>query len=281
MTPSAPDHVGAAEAAAQVLVLGGTSEARGLADLLVRQQIPVISSLAGRVARPRLPVGGVRIGGFGGADGLAEWIDEHAIRAVVDATHPFARRISAAAADATARTGVPLVRVVRPAWTAGADDRWITVADMAAAADAVRGRPGRRVFLTTGRQDVGAFAGIDDAWFLIRVVDPPTGSLPARHEVLMSRGPYRRSDELAILRGHRIDLLVTKNSGGAMTSGKLAAAAELGIEVVMVQRPVQRGAAALDTVESVDEAGAWVSAVLSGRSPTPMHSRRDAGNGAG
>ncbi|MDT0223280.1 MULTISPECIES: cobalt-precorrin-6A reductase [unclassified Gordonia (in: high G+C Gram-positive bacteria)] len=221
-----------------VLILGGTGEARALASTLADTDIAFISSLAGRVKHPRLPVGPVRIGGFGGSDGLREWLQSNRIQAVVDATHPFAATITRNAARATADAGVPLLRLRRDPWVPGDTDTWIRVPDLPAAAREVAAR-GRRVFLTTGRQDVGVFAGIDSAWFLIRVVDAPTGALPPHHEVLRSRGPYDHRSERELLRDNDIDLLVTKNSGGTLTSAKLAAAAELGIAVIMVDRPAE------------------------------------------
>ncbi|MGU3294632.1 cobalt-precorrin-6A reductase [Williamsia sp. M5A3_1d] len=219
-----------------VLILGGTGEARALAAALVAEGIGCVSSLAGRVTDPALPVGEVRIGGFGGVQGLTRWLAEHHCTTVVDATHPFAQQISRNAADATAATGAKLISLRRPAWTPGPDETWTTVADIEAAARHLSTRAGR-VFLTTGRQDVGAFAGIDDSWFLIRVVDPPTGPLPPRRQVIRSRGPYLVVGEREIMRDNRIDTLVTKNSGGVLTAAKLRAAAELGIEVVMIARP--------------------------------------------
>lgn len=219
-----------------VLVLGGTGEARSVARLLVDADIPATSSLAGRVSQPRLPVGEVRIGGFGGVEGLRDWIVDHRCPVVVDATHPFAQTISHNAVRAAALAGVPLIAVRRPAWSPGPGDRWTVVDDIAAAASAVAQRGGR-VLLTTGRQDVGAFAAVDTAWFLVRVVDPPTADLPPHHRILRSRGPYDLDSERALLRDNAIDLVVTKNSGGELTRAKLVAAAELGLEVVMVRRP--------------------------------------------
>ncbi|MFT4087441.1 MAG: cobalt-precorrin-6A reductase [Gordonia sp. (in: high G+C Gram-positive bacteria)] len=236
-------------------MLGGTAEARALAEALTAQGVPVTSSLAGRVQNPRLPVGKVRIGGFGGVDGLAAWLVEHDAVAVVDATHPFAARITANAAHACARADVPLLRLTRPEWTPSAEDRWIRVPDMASAARVVADRGGR-VFLTTGRRDAGAFADVDDAWFLIRVVDPPAGPLPLHHQILSSRGPYGLDDERALLAAHGITLLVTKNSGGELTRAKLVAAAEAGIEVVVVDRPAEPEG--VHRVDSVDAALAWV-----------------------
>ena len=234
-----------------VLVLGGTGEARSVAASLVEADIPVVSSLAGRVSHPRLPVGEVRIGGFGGVDGLRDWIAENRCPVIVDATHPFAQNISHNAVRAAELAGVPLVAVRRPAWEPGPGDRWAVVDDVAAAATVVAERGGR-VLLTTGRQDVGAFAAVDTAWFLIRVVDPPTADLPPHHQILRSRGPYDLESERGLLRDNAIDLVVTKNSGGELTRAKLVAAAELGLEVVMVRRPstphVQHEVATADAV---------------------------------
>ncbi|MGJ0121179.1 cobalt-precorrin-6A reductase [Williamsia sp. MIQD14] len=252
-----------------VLILGGTGEARELAAALVAEKIACVSSLAGRVSDPALPVGEVRIGGFGGADGLATWLTRHRCTTVVDATHPFAQQISRNAAEATTATSAQLISLRRPPWTPGPDDHWTVVADIGEAAAHVGTRV-RRVFLTTGRQDVDEFAGIDDSWFLIRVVDPPTGPLPHRHRVLRSRGPYRLDDEREIMRTNQIDTLVTKNSGGALTSAKLRAAADLGVEVVMVQRPAppDRGHA----VTSVDDAVLAVRAAIAGQVSTRQSS---------
>lgn len=242
----------------QILILGGTGEARALAAALTETGVSVISSLAGRVDNPRLPVGPVRIGGFGGAEGLREWLRSNRIHAVVDATHPFAATITGNAARAASEAGVPLLRLRREPWTPTESDRWTCVPDLAAAADEVR-RRGKRVLLTTGRQDVGVFAGIDDAWFLIRVVDPPTADLPAHHEILRSRGPYDYDSELALLREHRIDLLVTKNSGGSLTKAKLDAAATLGIDVIVVDRPVEPDVPAVSDVAGAE---AWLERLL-------------------
>ena len=225
-----------------VLVLGGTAEARALAaELAGRPGLRVISSLAGRVSNPALPEGEVRVGGFGGVDGLAAWARAENVAAVVDATHPFAETISAHAAAACARAGLPLLRLVRPGWEAQEGDDWRDARSLADAA-AMLPALGTRVFLTTGRQGLAAFAGLDRLWFLIRCVDPPSGPLPARREVLLARGPYTAEAELALMRRFTIDVLVTKNSGGPLTAGKLAAARDLGIPVVMVRRPAAAAA---------------------------------------
>ncbi len=207
-----------------------------------------MSSLAGRVREPVLPVGAVRVGGFGGVDGLRKWLSDNAIEAVVDATHPFAGGITANAAAAAASLGVPVLHVRRPAWIEQSGDRWIRVPDLTAAAETVAGL-GERVFLTIGRQGVAAFAELRDQWFLIRAIDPPEGALPPCHELLLARGPFTIADETELLTGRRIDVLVTKDSGGAQTEAKLAAARALGLPVVVVDRPpVPQGAAIAETV---------------------------------
>ncbi|WP_238419433.1 cobalt-precorrin-6A reductase [Gordonia sp. 'Campus'] len=245
-------------ASTRVLILGGTGEARALASALDDTGIDVISSLAGRVQNPRLPVGPVRIGGFGGPEGLRKWLLDNEIRAVVDATHPFAATITRNAARATEDAGIPLLRLRREPWSPGTADRWIRVPDLPSAAAEVA-RRGTRVLLTTGRQDVGVFADIDTAWFLIRVVDPPTAALPPNHALLRSRGPYDHASESALLRDNDIDLLVTKNSGGALTEAKLSAAADLGIDVVMVDRPAEPDSTAVSDVGAARE---WLERLL-------------------
>jgi precorrin-6A/cobalt-precorrin-6A reductase len=236
----------------RVLLLGGTSEARTLAARL-HQDVDVISSLAGRVPDPALPLGEVRIGGFGGIEGMRRWLAEAAIDAVVDATHPYAATITANAAAVCEEVGLPHLVLARPAWDPG--DAIVVGSDVEAAKTvAVQGYS--RVFLTTGRSGAAAFADVD-AWFLIRAVTAPDAdTLPRRHELVLSRGPYHYDDELALLRDHRIDALVTKNSGGAMTRPKLDAAATLGIAVVMVDRPPLP--IGVTTVNTVDDAVRWV-----------------------
>jgi precorrin-6A/cobalt-precorrin-6A reductase len=239
-----------------VLILGGTGEARALASALVAEGVPVISSLAGRVARPRLPEGEVRIGGFGGPEGLADWLSAHSIDAVVDATHPFAERISASATTACALRAVPLLRLERPGWSETSEDRWVWVDDLAAAATALPGL-GTRVFLTTGRQGLAAFAGLDELWFLVRCVDPPETPLPRGHELLLDRGPYSVEGESALIDAHRLDVVVTKDSGGPLTEAKLHAARERTVPVIVVRRPPRPD---VNTVTTVEAAVAWVQA---------------------
>ena len=236
----------------RVLLLGGTAEARALVRTL-HPQVDIISSLAGRVPDPALPVGPVRIGGFGGVDGLRRWLQDERIDAVVDATHPFAATMTAHAAEVCAELRIPHLVLARPAWDPGAAT---VVESDTKAAEAVARQGYSRIFLTTGRSGTAAFAD-SDAWFLIRAVTAPDADLlPLRHELLLSRGPYRYDDEFALLRKHRIDALVTKNSGGDMTRAKLDAAAALGIPVVMVARP--RLPAGVNAVGTVEEAANWV-----------------------
>ena len=239
----------------RVLVLGGTGEARELATVLAgRPGVTVVSSLAGRTRQPRRPEGRTRVGGFGGPDGLAEWLAAEDIGAVVDATHPFATAIAEAAVTATARLGVPLLVLRRPGWTAGPGDDWRRVPSLAAAAANL---PGQRVLLTVGRGEVRAFAADRDRWYLIRSVEVPEPPLPPRAQVVTARGPFTVTGELALLRGHGIDAVVTRDSGGPRTAAKLTAARELGLPVVMVDRPP---APATATVATVGAAVAWLEA---------------------
>lgn len=236
----------------RVLLLGGTAEARALAARL-HPGVEVISSLAGRVPDPALPVGEVRIGGFGGVDGMRRWLIDSDVAAVVDATHPYAATITAHAAEVCDELRVPHLVLARPAWQPG--DAQLVKSDIDAAK--FIGEMGySRVFLTTGRTGVVAFSDID-AWFLIRAVTAPDPqTMPRRHELVLSRGPYRYDDELRLLRKHGIDALVTKNSGGDMTRPKLDAAAALGVAVVMVDRPALPTGVA--TVSTVADAADWV-----------------------
>ena len=236
----------------RVLLLGGTAEARGLAEQL-HPEVDIISSLAGRVPDPALPVGPVRIGGFGGVDGLRNWLVGNDITAVVDATHPFAATITAHAAAACAELGLPYLVVHRPPW----DPTGTTlVRSNTETAEIVAAREYSRVFLTTGRSGVGAFAE-SDAWFLIRVVtEPDAAVLPRNHELVFSRGPYRYDDECELLRSMNIEVLVTKNSGGPLTEAKLDAARDLDIDVIMIERPSLPSGVAV--VSSVQEALVWV-----------------------
>ncbi len=252
----------------RVLVLGGTAEARRLAGDLVGAGVQVTSSLAGRVSAPRLPPGDVRIGGFGGPKGLASWLREHQVGAVVDATHPFAERISTSALAACKDTRVPLLRLERPGWSERPADRWEWVDDPGEAAAAVP-RLGSRALLTTGRQGLAAFAAVAEAWFLIRCVDPPAPPVPPRHLIVLDRGPYSLDGELALIDEHRIDLVVTKDSGGAHTVAKLDAARARGLTVLIVRRPPRPP---VNTVEALGDALAWTLDRLNGGRSKPSGS---------
>jgi precorrin-6A/cobalt-precorrin-6A reductase len=249
----------------RVLLLGGTGEGRRLAQRLLDDGVAVVSSLAGRVADPLLPPGEVRVGGFGGAVGLVAWLQDNPVDAVVDATHPFAAGMTANAAEACRLTGVPLLRLQRVGWTAQAGDDWRRVDSLPEAAAAVAGFA--TVFLTTGRLGLAAFAGLD-SHCVVRSVDPPEPPLPARTTVVLARGPFTVEEERALMTEHRVDVVVTKDSGGHMTEAKLTAARELGIPVVLVRRPpVPPG---VPVVATVEEARAWVEQVSGPRAaPRP------------
>jgi precorrin-6A/cobalt-precorrin-6A reductase len=239
----------------RVLILGGTSEARELAALLVDDGFDVTSSLAGRVAEPRLPVGKVRIGGFGGVSGLRAALADYDV--VVDATHPFALGMSANAEEACLREpAVALLRLERPAWRP--DPAWHLVASHEEAAACASGL-GQRPFLTVGRTELARFLpALGDCPVLARVVDEPSLEIPKQWRILTSRGPYTLEGELALMGANDIDVVVTKNSGGTFTWPKMEAAAELGIAVVVVQRST--GSPQVPTVNEVSEATTWVRA---------------------
>ncbi len=241
-----------------LLILGGTAEARDLADratALFGRGLSVTTSLAGRTRNPAAVVGELRVGGFGGAEGLTAYLRETIVDLVVDATHPFATRISAAAIAAARSCGVPLLALVRPAWKPRLGDRWIEVASAAAAA-AILPTLGRRAFLTIGHAGLEAFCDVAGVHFLIRLVEPPASNLPlASHELLFARGPFTTEAERRIMADHAIDVLVAKASGGATIAAKIDAARALGIPVVMLRRPEYAPA---DCRASVDDALAWI-----------------------
>lgn len=248
-----------------LLLLGGTSEATALARRLGdRTDIRATLSLAGRTRRP-LPSGlATRSGGFGGAVGLSAYLAEHGIDVVIDATHPFAARISANAAAACRERGVPLARLSRPAWRPVTGDRWIHVSDLDGAALAVADL-GPRIFLSVGGNSLSAFEAVPGKTWVVRSIDPPNPA-PAfsNWTLIQSRGPFALVDERALLRDHAIDAVVTKNSGAAATRAKLDAARELGLPVVMIDRPaLPEPDAAFD---DPDAAMAWID------SGAPVHS---------
>ena len=243
----------------KVLLLGGTGEARSLASALAGEPgVHVVSSLAGRTTDARLPVGEVRQGGFGGTDGLVDWLRDNAVDAIVDATHPFAATMTEHAVAASREVGVPLVVLRRPGWNPGPGDTWHW-AESADAAARLLPALGSRAFLTIGRQGVDAFAGLHALWFLIRAIDPPDVATPPESTLLLARGPFAVTDEIALMREHRIDVLVTKNSGGGQTDAKLDAARDLGVPVLMIRRPpLPSGTAPVDDVEGALE---WIDSV--------------------
>ena len=237
-----------------ILILGGTGEARTLAARLVDRRIPVVSSLAGRVSDPALPAGPVRVGGFGGVDGLVDYLAAAAITGIIDATHPFATQISDRAVAAAARTGVPLLRLERPSWREHPDAaHWTWVPDAAAARAATNAK---RPFLTTGRQSLAAFTMWTDRDALVRVVDPPDIALPPRWTVLRARGPFDYASERRLLIDHGVDALLTKDSGGPLTAAKLDAARDLGVPVLVIGRPPRTASG--PPVATVSEVLAWI-----------------------
>jgi precorrin-6A/cobalt-precorrin-6A reductase len=237
----------------RLLILGGTGEASALARaVLVRfgEAVEVTTALAGRTGRPGPIPGQVRIGGFGGPRGLADYLTEHKIDCVIDATHPFAAEISLSARLACDATRAPRLILRRPPWRRDPLDRWIEVDTVSAAAGIV-GRVGRRALLTVGAGSVAPFAAADAVRFVVRLVDPPRERLPLKfHEVVLGRGPFSLAEERHLIARHAIDVLVCKASGGAATEPKLVAARELSLPVVMIRRPPQEPGLAVDTVEA-------------------------------
>ena len=254
--------------ARRVLILGGTVEAVELAKALDEDSaFESITSLAGRTRQPAALPGTTRIGGFGGAEGLADYLRANAIDALVDATHPYAMRITRNAVTACEAAGIPRLRLDRPAWSRLPDDRWFDVLD---SSEAARHLPegARRVFLAIGRQDLEPFAHRPHIWFLLRMIDPPAEPIPLpHHSLVLGRGPFAQEDEEELLAQHRIDALVSRNSGGGATYGKIAAARRLGLPVVMITRPPPPAGTVVDSVEA---AIAWLEA-------DPFRARTDRG----
>lgn len=235
----------------RILILGGTTEARQLAGRLAgRDDLAVTLSLAGRTQEPAAQPVPVRRGGFGGADGLAAWLREEHISVLIDATHPYAARMSANAAQAAQVTGVPVLRLDRAAWQPGPGDSWTMVAG-AEHAVAALGRQPRRVFLALGRQEISAFEAAPQHFYLIRSVDPVEPPLAVPDAIyVLGRGPFSEEDEEELLATHRIDAIVCKNSGGKATYGKLIAARRLAIPVFMFRRPEERAVPKAESVEA-------------------------------
>jgi precorrin-6A/cobalt-precorrin-6A reductase len=245
---------------ARILILGGTAEARQLAGRLAgRADLDITLSLAGRTATPAAQPVPVRVGGFGGADGLAKYLVSERIDALIDATHPYANVISANAVAAARRSAVQLVALRRPPWIKGAGDRWIEVSDVREAVRAIGPTP-RRVFVALGRNELKPFCDAPQHYYLIRSVDPVGPPLPLPHVgYVTGRGPFGEADDRALLTEHRIDVVVAKNSGGTATYGKIAAARTLAIDVVMLRRPAAPDGVAVETIE---DAIAWLDHAL-------------------
>ena len=240
----------------RVLILGGTTEARQLAERLApRRDLDVTLSLAGRTSNPVPHPVPLRVGGFGGVRGLADHLAAERIDRLIDATHPYAASMSDHAARAAQTNRVPLLALRRPAWTAAAGDRWTDVADVHAAVPALGAAP-RNVFLALGRNEIAAFEAAPQHRYLVRSVDPVAPPLAVPQATyIRARGPFREEDDRALLETHDIDVVVSKNSGGAAAYGKIAAARALGIDVILLCRPVLPDVPAVATI---DEAVAWL-----------------------
>ncbi len=254
----------------RILILGGTTEASALARLLAgdRRFVPILS-LAGRTSMPKAQPIATRIGGFGGVEGLIKWLREEDIAAVVDATHPYAAQISRNAVDACAGLRMPLGSVVREPWQRMGEDRWSVVGDVTAAVAALGMAPAR-VFLSLGRLELAAFADAPQHSYLARLIERPGDiALPPQIDFVFARGPFGLDEERLLLSGNAIDIVVSKNSGGQATYAKIVAARELGLKVVMIDRPHKpRG----DELVSACAALSWLEALRSHRA-TPSSLR--------
>ncbi|MDJ0511841.1 MAG: cobalt-precorrin-6A reductase [Methyloceanibacter sp.] len=238
-----------------ILILGGTTESRRLASALdARGDVDVTLSLAGRTASPRAQGVSTRIGGFGGAEGLARFIADQNIGILIDATHPFANVISANAHRAAGETGVPFLALRRAPWQRAPGDRWVDAATVSDAVKALGPEP-RHVFVALGRKDITPFESAPQHTYLVRSVDPIDPPLAVPNAVYVTeRGPFTEAGDVALLKQHGIEILVSKNSGGDASYGKIAAARALGLPVIMIRRPELPGAPSVGTV---DEALAW------------------------
>jgi len=236
----------------KILILGGTTEARELANRLVAEGHDITTSLAGRTRDPKLPQGGIRMGRFGGIPGLAAYLNAAGIEALVDATHPYAGQISVNAVAAAGAGGVKLVRVMRPAWEPLPGQRWTIVDTMAEAARSIP--TGADVLLTTGHSGLEIFLERDDCHFIVRLIEPPEFKVPGHAEILLSRPPYDVDSEIELMQRHGVTHLVSKNSGGRQTAGKLEAAHRLGVTVIMIGRPHYGPALEVASVDAAVEA---------------------------
>ena len=244
----------------RILILGGTTEARRLAERLAeRVDVAATVSLAGRTTAPAAYAVPVRVGGFGGPEGLGRYLTTERVDALVDGTHPYAAIISAHAADAAAATRVPLLAMRRPPWMPLPGDHWIEVADAAAAVQAL-GQASRHVFLALGKREIRTFAQAPQHHYLVRSVEPVDPPLAVPHaSYLTGRGPFTEADDRALLAAHAIDLVVAKNSGGSATYGKIAAARALGLPVILLRRPALP---TVPTVDTIEDALTWLDHAL-------------------
>ncbi len=255
-----------------ILVLGGTLEASALALALAERGERAVLSYAGRVAQPKAQPIAVRVGGFGGVPGLVRYLREHGVTHLVDATHPFAAQMSGNAVAACAQTGVPLLALTRAAWQPGPGDRWKMVADLPAAVAALDGPP-LRVMLALGRMHLAVFAAQPQHHYVLRLVDVPDSLPPLpQHTTIISRGPFDVAGDTALMREHRVDIVVCKNAGGTGAQAKLHAARDLGLPVVMVARPVLP---VRHEVTRVDQVLQWL-----GHAPRPPSDHADTSGGA-
>jgi precorrin-6A/cobalt-precorrin-6A reductase len=240
----------------KLLILGGSGEAANLARALAGDaRYDVTLSLAGRTAEPALLPGKLRTGGFGGAEGLARALAEEGFDLLIDATHPFAVQMKANAVEAGKIAGTKFLAIRRLPWVQREGDRWIMVESLEAAAAAI-GQDPRRVLLTTGRMELAPFRRAPQHLYIVRSVEAPSPEeLPPRVELITARGPFNVADERALLETHKIELIVTKNSGGAGAAAKLDAARALSLPVIMVERPDLPEA---PSVETVADALAWL-----------------------
>jgi len=231
----------------KILILGGTADARQLANRLVSMGHDVTTSLAGRTQDPILPEGGLRMGKFGGIPGLSAYLRAAGIQRLVDATHPYAGLISINAVAASQQTGIPLVRYMRPAWEQKLGADWTTVETAAEAAAVLP--PNADVLLTTGHSGLEHFLERDDCQFVVRTIEAPAQELPRHASLLQTRPPYDVLDEIKLMEREGITHLVTKNSGGGQTSAKLEAAQRLGVKIIMIARPAYGPALEVSTVD--------------------------------
>jgi precorrin-6A/cobalt-precorrin-6A reductase len=246
----------------RLLILGGTGDAVKLAAQTVKlPELETITSLAGRTSEPSPIASETRVGGFGGEAGLVEYLRSNAIDILIDATHPFAAQISWNAAHAASLVGIPSLMLVRPAWARDRQDNWIEVESIDRAVVAIP-TTAARIFLTIGRQQLAPFATLTDRWCLMRSIDLPVPDMPLPPgKILLDRGPFSIEQERQLLTDYRIDTIVSKNSGGDATYAKIIAARELGLPIVMVQRPMMPTG---ERVEHFGEALDWLRAKISG-----------------